>query len=72
MEVLKIIDNLKDLLIKYTSNSESLLEEELNLIFNKIENINFKEDIDNYAEFVLLGASLFEIKAKRLLPKKRK
>ena len=68
MEVLKIIDNLKDLLIKYTSNSESLLEEELNLIFNKIENINFKEDIDNYAEFVLLGASLFEIKAKRLLP----
>ena len=43
MEVLKIIDNLKDLLIKYTSNSESLLEEELNLIFNKIEDINFKE-----------------------------
>ena len=68
MEVLKIIDNLKDLLIKYTTNSESLLEEELNLIFSKIENINFKDDIDNYAEFVLLGASLFEIKAKRLLP----
>ena len=36
MEVLKIIDNLKDLLIKYTANSESLLEEELNLIFSKI------------------------------------
>ena len=69
MEVLKIIDNLKDLLIKYSSNSESLLEEELNLIFSKIENINFKDDIDNYAEFVLLGASLFEIKAKRLLPR---
>ena len=68
MEVLKIIDNLKDLLIKYTTNSESLLEEELNLIFSKIEDINFKDDIDNYAEFVLLGASLFEIKAKRLLP----
>ncbi len=68
MEIFKIIDNLKDLLIKYTSNSELLLEQELNLIFNKIENINFKEDIDNYAEFVLLGASLFEIKAKRLLP----
>ena len=68
MEVLKIIDNLKDLLIKYTTNSESLLKEELNLIFSKIENINFKDDIDNYAEFVLLGASLFEIKAKRLLP----
>ena len=63
-----IIDNLKDLLIKYTSNSESLLKEDLNLIFNRIENIDFKEDIDNYAEFILLGASLFEIKAKRLLP----
>ena len=68
MEVVKIIDNLKDLLIKYTTNSELLLKEDLNLIFNKIENIDFKEDIDNYAEFILLGASLFEIKAKRLLP----
>ncbi len=71
MEVVKIIDNLKDLLIKYTTNSESLLKEDLNLIFNKIENIDFKEDIDNYAEFILLGASLFEIKAKRLLPEEQ-
>tara|TARA_X000000368_G_scaffold367120_1_gene314266 strand:- start:4350 stop:5057 length:708 start_codon:yes stop_codon:yes gene_type:complete len=68
MEILKIIENLKNLLIKYTSNSDSLLEENLNLIFNKIDKLNFKHDIDNYAEFVLLGASLFEIKAKRLLP----
>ena len=68
MEINRIIDNLKDLLIKYTSNSETLLEEDLNLIFNKIETTTFTEDIDNYAEFVLLGASLFEIKAKRLLP----
>ena len=68
MEIIKIIDNLKDLLIKYTSNSETLLQDNLNLIFNKIKHINFKEDIDNYAEFVLLGASLFEIKAKSLLP----
>ena len=68
MEVIKLIENLKDLLIKYTSNNESLLSENLNLIFNKIDNIDFKKDIDNYAEFVLLGASLFEIKAKRLLP----
>ena len=68
MEVIKLIENLKDLLIKYTSNNDSLLSEDLNLISNKIENIDFKEDIDNYAEFILLGASLFEIKAKRLLP----
>ncbi len=70
MDIIKIIDNLKDLLIKYSSNSETILEDNLNLIFNKIENINFKDDIDNYAEFVLLGASLFEIKAKSLLPQK--
>ena len=68
MEIIKIIDNLKELLIKYTANSESILEDNLNLIFNKIENINFRDDIDNYAEFVLLGASLFEIKAMSLLP----
>ena len=68
MKINRIIENLKDLLIKYTSNSETLLEEDLNLIFNKIETTTFTEDIDNYAEFVLLGASLFEIKAKRLLP----
>ena len=68
MEIIKIIDNLKDLLIKYTSNSETLLKDNLNLIFNKIEDYDFKDDIDNYAEFVLLGASLFEIKAKSLLP----
>ncbi len=68
MEIIKIIDNLKDLLIKYTANSETILEDNLNLIFNKIEDINFNDDIDNYAEFVLLSASLFEIKAKSLLP----
>tara|TARA_B100000700_G_scaffold69688_1_gene77260 strand:- start:1736 stop:2443 length:708 start_codon:yes stop_codon:yes gene_type:complete len=68
MEIIKIIDNLKDLLIKYTSNTETLLEEDLNLIFNKIEKTTFVDDIDNYSEFILLGASLFEIKAKRLLP----
>jgi len=71
MDAIKIIDNLKDLLIKYTSNSETILEENLNILFNKIEDINFKEDIDNYAEFVLLGASLFEMKAKRLLPQEQ-
>jgi len=68
MDIVKIIDNLKDLLIKYTANSETILEDNLNLIFNKVEDINFRDDIDSYAEFVLLGASLFEIKAKSLLP----
>lgn len=68
MELVKIIENLKELLIKYSSNSDTLLEENLNTIFKKIEIINPKENIENYSEFVLLAASLYEIKAKRLLP----
>ena len=40
----------------------------LTMIFQSFESKSLKEDIDNYAEFVLLGASLFELKAKRLLP----
>jgi len=38
------------------------------MIFQSFQNKSLKEDIDSYAEFVLLGASLFELKAKRLLP----
>ncbi len=68
MELVKIIENLKELLIKYSSNSDTFLEENLNTIFKKIEIINPKENIENYSEFVLLAASLYEIKAKRLLP----
>ncbi len=68
MELVKIIENLKELLIKYSSNSDTLLEENLNTIFKKIEIINPRENIENYSEFVLLAASLYEIKAKRLLP----
>ena len=68
MELVKIIENLKELLIKYSSNSDTLLEENLNTIFKKIEIINTRENIENYSEFVLLAASLYEIKAKRLLP----
>tara|TARA_B100000029_G_C17524876_1_gene941309 strand:- start:620 stop:1327 length:708 start_codon:yes stop_codon:yes gene_type:complete len=68
MELVKIIENLKELLIKYSSNSDTFLEENLNTIFKKIEIINPRENIENYSEFVLLAASLYEIKAKRLLP----
>ncbi len=68
MNNLEVIENLKNLLVEYTSNSKDQIENNLTMIFQSFENKSLKEDIDNYAEFVLLGASLFELKAKRLLP----
>ena len=68
MKNIEIIENLKNLLVEYTSKSELQIENNLTLIFQSFENKSLKEDIDNYSEFVLLGASLFELKAKRLLP----
>ena len=68
MENIQVIENLKSLLVEYTSNTETQIANNLTMIFQSFQNKSLKEDIDNYAEFVLLGASLFELKAKRLLP----
>ena len=65
---IQVIENLKNLLVEYTSNTEIQIANSLTLIFQSFESKSLKEDIDNYAEFVLLGSSLFELKAKRLLP----
>lgn len=68
MQNIQVIENLKNLLVEYTSNTEMQIVNNLTMIFQSFESKSLKEDIDNYAEFVLLGASLFELKAKRLLP----
>ena len=68
MQNIQIIETLKNLLVEYTSNTEMQIVDNLTMIFQSFESKSLKEDIDNYAEFVLLGASLFELKAKRLLP----
>ena len=68
MQNIQVIENLKNLLVGYTSNTEMQIVDNLTMIFQSFESKSLKEDIDNYAEFVLLGASLFELKAKRLLP----
>ncbi|MDA9645948.1 segregation/condensation protein A [Candidatus Actinomarina] len=68
MQNIQVIENLKNLLVGYTSNTEMQIVDNLTMIFQRFESKSLKEDIDNYAEFVLLGASLFELKAKRLLP----
>ena len=67
MELNYLVDNLKSLLVRYTSENTHI-EENLHELFANFEIKNLNNEIDNYAEFVLLAASLFELKAKRMLP----
>ncbi len=67
MELSFIVDSLKSLLINYTSNN-SQIDESLNDLFSSLEAKNLNNEIENYAEFILLASSLFELKAKRMLP----
>ena len=71
MELSFLLDALKSLLINYTSNN-SQIDESLNDLFSSLESKNLNNEIENYAEFVLLASSLFELKAKRMLPQKKK
>jgi len=67
MELSFLVDALKSLLINYTSNN-SQIDESLNDLFSSLESKNLNNEIENYAEFILLASSLFELKAKRMLP----
>ena len=67
MELNYLVDNLKTLIVKYTSENIQI-EENLHELFTSFEIKNLNNDIDNYAEFVFLASSLFELKAKRMLP----
>tara|TARA_A200000113_G_scaffold63415_1_gene54520 strand:+ start:1112 stop:1813 length:702 start_codon:yes stop_codon:yes gene_type:complete len=67
MELNYLVDNLKTLIVKYSSENIQI-EENLHELFTSFEIKNLNNDIDNYAEFVLLASSLFELKAKRMLP----
>ena len=67
MELNYLIDNLKTLLVRYSSENTQI-EENLHELFANFEIKNLNNEIENYAEFVLLAASLFELKAKRMLP----
>ena len=67
MELSFLLDALKSLLINYTSNN-SQINESLNDLFSSLESKNLNNEIENYAEFILLASSLFELKAKRMLP----
>ena len=67
MELSFLVDALKSLLINYTSNN-SQIDESLNDLLSSLESKNLNNEIENYAEFILLASSLFELKAKRMLP----
>ena len=67
MELSFLVDALKSLLINYTSNNLQI-NESLNDLFSSLESKNLNNEIENYAEFILLASSLFELKAKRMLP----
>ena len=67
MEINYLIQNLESLLIKY-SNNKSQVEENLHELITGLEEKNINNEIETFAEFLLLASSLFEIKAKRLLP----
>ena len=67
MEINYIIQNLESLLIKYSSN-KSQVEENLYELITGLEEKSNNSGIETLAEFLLLASSLFELKAKRLLP----
>lgn len=67
MEINYLIENLKSLLIKYSSD-KTQVEENLFELFSSFQTKEGNQNIENFAEFVLLASSLFEIKARRMLP----
>ena len=67
MEVNYLIQNLESLLIKY-SNNKSQVEENLHELISGLEVKSINREIETFADFLVLASSLFEMKAKRLLP----
>jgi segregation and condensation protein A len=67
MELNYLVENLQSLLIKYSS-SKTQIEENLYELFSSLDKKKSSNQIENLSEFVLLAASLFELKSKRMLP----
>ena len=67
MQLNYLVENLQSLLIKYSS-SKTQIEENLYQLFSSLDEKNTSNEIENLSEFVLLASSLFELKAKRMLP----
>ena len=67
MEINYLIQNLESLLIKY-SNNKTQVEENLHELISGLEIKSINREIETFADFLVLASSLFEMKAKRLLP----
>ena len=67
MEINYLIQNLESLLIKY-SNNKTQVEENLHELISGLEAKSINSEIETFADFLVLASSLFEMKAKRLLP----
>ena len=67
MEINYLIQNLESLLIKY-SNNKSQVEENLHELISGLEVKSINSEIETFSDFLVLASSLFEMKAKRLLP----
>ena len=67
MEINYLIQNLESLLIKY-SNNKTQVEENLHELISGLEVKSINREIESFADFLVLASSLFEMKAKRLLP----
>ena len=68
MDLNDLISNLKSLLIDFSDNKNENLNTNLLTLFSSLNVENVRKDIDSFSEIVLLVASLFELKAKSLLP----
>ena len=68
MDLNDLISNLKSLLIDFSDNKNNDLNTNLLNLFSSLNVENVRKDIDSFSEVVLLVASLFELKAKSLLP----
>ena len=68
MDLNELISNLKSLLIDFSDNKNENLNTNLLNLFSSLNVENVRKDIDSFSEIVLLVASLFELKAKSLLP----
>jgi len=67
MQTEYLIENLESILIKYSS-SKSQIEEDLRTLFKNIGSTKEGTNFDHFTELILLAASIFELKAKRMLP----
>ena len=62
----RVVEDLKDLLLKYSDINNEQIDESLYALFGEVETEG-DYDIENLVEFVFFAASLYELKARALM-----